>query len=66
MFATHRLNSVDLYKDILKLNGCKSRRLRWVGHVAHTRNRKGAYRVLVGGGDQRKKTTREDYIKMNL
>jgi hypothetical protein len=26
----------------------KSRRLRWTGHVAHTKERRGAYRVLVG------------------
>jgi hypothetical protein len=26
----------------------KSRRMRWVGHVAHKGNGKGAYRVLVG------------------
>jgi len=26
----------------------KSRRMKWVGHVAHTGNRKGACRVLVG------------------
>ena len=26
----------------------KSRRMRWAGHVAHTGESKGAYRVLVG------------------
>ena len=38
----------DLYSspNIVRVN--KSRRMRWAGHVAHMRERRGAYRVLVG------------------
>jgi hypothetical protein len=47
----------------------KSRRMRWVGHVAHKVNRKGAYRVLVErplGNRQPVRSRRrwEDNIKM--
>jgi len=31
----------------------KLRRIRWAGHVACTRERKGAYRILVGKPDRR-------------
>jgi len=32
----------------------KSRRMKWVGHVAHTGKRRGAYRILVGIPEGRK------------
>jgi len=32
----------------------KSRRMRWVGHVAHTGKRRGAYRILVGRPEVRR------------
>jgi hypothetical protein len=49
-----RLHNKELYAlysspDIIRL--IKSRRLRWVGHVARTREWRGAYRTLVGKAD---------------
>jgi hypothetical protein len=49
----------------------KSRRVRWVGHVAHARKRRGAYKVLVGKSEGQKPLLRprcrlEDNIKMYL
>jgi hypothetical protein len=49
----------------------KSRRLRWAGHVAHMRERRGAYRALVGKPEGRRPRGRprhrwEDNIKMDL
>jgi len=38
----------DLYSLTNIIQVIKSRRMRWVGHVAHMRERTGAYRVLVG------------------
>jgi hypothetical protein len=47
------------------------RRLRWAGHVAHMRERKVAYRVLVGKPEGRRPLEKprhrwEDNIKMDL
>jgi hypothetical protein len=45
-----------------------SRRTRWVGHVARTRERTGAYRVLVGKYGGRRplgRRRREDNIRMD-
>jgi hypothetical protein len=47
----------------------KSRRMKWAGHVACTREKRGAYRVLVGRPEGRKPHGRyrrrwEDIIKM--
>jgi hypothetical protein len=49
----------------------KSRRMRWVGHVARVGERKGVFRVLVGKGRGKRPLGRdrhrwEDNIKMNL
>ena len=49
----------------------KSRRLRWVGHVACKRERKGVYRVLMGEPEGNRPLGRprhrwEDNIKMDL
>jgi hypothetical protein len=49
----------------------KSRRMRWVGHVAHIGEGRGVYRVLVGrpeGNRPLERTRRrwEDNIKMDL
>jgi hypothetical protein len=49
----------------------KSRRLRWAGHVARMRERRGAYRALVGKPEGRRPLGRprrgwEDNIKMDL
>jgi hypothetical protein len=38
----------DLYSSPTVTRMIKSRRMRWVGHVAHMGDRRGAYRVLVG------------------
>jgi hypothetical protein len=48
-----------------------SRRLRWAGHVAHMRERRGAYRALVGEPEGRGPLGRprrkwEDNIKMDV
>jgi hypothetical protein len=49
----------------------KSRRLKWAGHVARIRERKGAHRLLVGKPGGRRSLGRprprwEDNIKMDL
>jgi hypothetical protein len=49
----------------------KSRRMRWVGHVAYMGERKGAYRILVGRPEGRRALGRprrrwEDNIKMDF
>ena len=39
----------------------KSRRMRWAGHVERVGDRRGAYRILVGGGgDLRERGNLED------
>ena len=38
----------DLYSSLNIVRVIKSRRRRWVGHVARVGERKGVYRVLVG------------------
>ena len=49
----------------------KSRRMRWAGHVAHMREERGAYRVLVGKPEGKRPMGRPrrrwmDNIRMNL
>jgi hypothetical protein len=49
----------------------KLRRKRWMGHIAHVGERRGAYRVLVGIPDRKRPLRRprlrwEDNIKMDL
>jgi hypothetical protein len=49
----------------------KSRRLRWIGHVARMGERRGAYRALVGKPEGRRSLRRprhrwEDNIKLDL
>jgi hypothetical protein len=49
----------------------KSRRMRWVGHVARTGEERGVYRVLVGRPEGKRPLGRprrrwEDNIKMDL
>ena len=39
----------DLYASPNIVRVIKSRRMRWVGHVARMGERRGVYRVLVGG-----------------
>jgi hypothetical protein len=69
-----RLHNKELYAlyfspNIIRV--MKRRRLRWAGHVARTRERRGAYRALVGRPEGRKPLGRprrrwEDNIKMDL
>jgi len=49
----------------------KSRRIRWVGHVARVGERRGVYRVLVGKPERKRPLGRprrrwEDDIKIDL
>jgi hypothetical protein len=41
-----KLNDLYCSPDIVWV--IKSRRMRWAGHVAHMRERRGAYRILIG------------------
>jgi hypothetical protein len=69
-----RLHNEKLYAlysslNIIRMN--KPRRLRWPGHVACMGKRRGAYRVLVGKTERRRRLERprhrrEDNIKMDL
>jgi len=49
----------DLYNSPNIIRVINSRRMRLAGYVAHTRERRGAYRVL-GGGDLREREHLED------
>jgi len=40
--------------------------MRWVGHVAHTGKRRGAYRILMGRSEGRRPLGRPRHIKMDL
>jgi hypothetical protein len=44
----HNEKLSDLHSSPNIVQVIKSRRMRWVGHVAHMRRRRVAYRVLVG------------------
>jgi hypothetical protein len=61
----------DLYSAPNIMRVIKSRRMRWVGHVARTGEERGAYRILVGRPEGRRPLGRprrrwEDNIKMDL
>ena len=61
----------DLYCSPNVIGVIKSRRMRWVGHVACMGERGGAYRVLVGKPEGKRPLGRprhrwEDNIKMDL
>jgi hypothetical protein len=60
----------DLYSSPNIIHVIKSRRMRWVWHVAHIRDRRGVYRTLVGRPEGRRPLRRprhkcEDNIKMD-
>ena len=69
-----RLHNEELYALSSSLNiirVTKSRRMRWVGHVARTKERRGAYRVLVSEPQGRRLFGRprrrwENNIKIDL
>ena len=61
----------DLYCSPNIFRVIKSRRMRWVGHVARIRKRRGVYRVLVGEHEGKRPFGRlrcrwEDNIKMDF
>ena len=61
----------DLYSSPHIVRVIKSRRMRWAGHVARMRERRGVYKVLVGKPEGKRPLGRprrrwEDYIKMDL
>jgi len=61
----------DLYSSPNTVRVMKSRRMRWVGHLARLGERRGLYRVLVGKPEGKRSLGRtrhrwEDNIKMDL
>jgi len=61
----------DLYCSPNIVRVIKSRKMRWVGHVAHMQEGRGVYRVLVGKPEGKRPFGRtrcrwEDNIKMDL
>jgi hypothetical protein len=67
----HNEELKDLYSSPNIVWMIKSRRMRWVGHVAHIGERKGVYRVLVGKPEGKRPLGRPrrrwvDNIRMDL
>jgi hypothetical protein len=67
----HNKELNDLYSSSNIVQVIKSRRMRWVGHVAHMGESGGVYMVLVGKPDGRRPLGRPSYkwadnIKMDL
>jgi hypothetical protein len=61
----------NLYSSPSIIRIIKSRRMRWAGHVARTRERRTTYRILVGKSEGkiplgRPRRRRVDNIKMDL
>jgi hypothetical protein len=61
----------DLYSSPSKIRIFKSRRMRWVGHVARMGERRNAYRLLVGKSEGKRPLGKPrsrwvDNIKMDL
>jgi hypothetical protein len=61
----------SLYSSPNIVRVIKSRRMRWVGHVAHMRDGRGVYRVLAGRPEGKRPVGRprrrwEDNIKLDL
>jgi hypothetical protein len=56
----HNEELYDLYSSPNIIRVLRSRRMRLAGHVARMGERRGAYRVLVGGGDLREIDHLED------
>jgi hypothetical protein len=67
----HKERLHDLYSSPTIVQGIKSRRLRWAGHIACMGDGRGMYRVLVGKNEGRRPLGRprhrwEDNIKIDL
>jgi len=67
----HKEEFNDLYSSPTSVRVIKSRRIKWAGHVACMRQRRGVYRVFVGKYEGKRPFARpsfrwEDNIKMNL
>jgi hypothetical protein len=67
----HNEELIDLYSLPNIVRVVKSRRMRWAGHVAHMRQDRGVYRVLVGKPEGKRPIGRprhrwEDNIKTDL
>jgi hypothetical protein len=63
------LNGLHSASNIIQV--IKSRKMGWVGHLVRMREKRGAYRILVGRPEVRRPLRRprhtwEDYIKMDL
>jgi hypothetical protein len=67
----HNEELYDLYSSPNIMRVIKSRRLRWAGHVTHIKERRAAYRVLVGRPEGKRPLERprrrwEDNIKVDI
>jgi len=65
------LKNIPILMTVTFVRVIKSRRMRWAGHVARMRDRRGVYRVWVGKSERKRQigTPRrrlEDNIKMDL
>jgi hypothetical protein len=63
------LNDLSSSSNIIRV--IKSRRMRWAGHVTRMREKRGAFRILVGRPERRRPLGRprlrwEDNIKIDL
>jgi hypothetical protein len=56
----------DLYPSPSIIRIIKSRRMRWVGHVARLGEKRNAYRLLVGKPEGRPRCRWVDNIRMDL
>jgi hypothetical protein len=69
--TTHNKELNDQYSSPNIIGVIKSRRMRWLGHVARMGEKRGAYRILVGRPEGRRPLGRprhrwEDNIKIDL
>jgi len=67
----HNEELCEMYLSSNIFRVIKSRRMRWVGHVARMRGRRGTYKILVGKPEGKRPLGRsrrrwEDNIKMDL
>jgi hypothetical protein len=52
----HNEDLYDMYSSPNTVQVIRSRRMKWVGHVAHTGERRSVYRVLVGKPERKNPT----------